>query len=66
MQTELDNRQVRDQDDLVSRVRSVQFEGVKQAYIRTYWKFDGVVRRFEDTVRRGDILSEFDKFQQVS
>ncbi|KAL9695856.1 hypothetical protein quinque_015141 [Culex quinquefasciatus] len=55
MQTELDNR--RDQDDLVSRVRSVQFEGVKQAYIRTYWKYDGVVRRFEDTVRRGDILT---------
>nr|XP_019535416.2 syntaxin-1A homolog [Aedes albopictus] len=45
-----------EEDDLVNRVRSVQFESIKTAYTKAYWKYDAVVRRYEDTVRRSSVV----------
>ncbi|EAT38668.1 AAEL009464-PA, partial [Aedes aegypti] len=44
------------EDDVVNRVRSVQFESIKTAYTKAYWKYDAVVRRYEDTVRRNSVV----------
>ncbi|XP_055586871.1 syntaxin-4-like [Uranotaenia lowii] len=45
-----------DDDDLVARVRSVQFEGIKKEYISAYWKYHSVIRRYEDLVSRPHLI----------
>ncbi|XP_062548194.1 syntaxin-1B-like isoform X1 [Armigeres subalbatus] len=45
-----------DGDNLVNRIRSVQFESIKTAYTKAYWKYDAVVRRYEDKVKRSSIV----------
>ncbi|XP_062709452.1 syntaxin-19-like [Aedes albopictus] len=42
----------RESDDLVSLVRSTQFESVKTAYFEAYWRFHSLVHNYEETVRK--------------
>ncbi|XP_055524927.1 syntaxin-1A isoform X1 [Wyeomyia smithii] len=56
MQVELQNQQWRKEEEIVSRVRSVQFQRIKEAYLQTYWKYQSVVQRFEDSITKNCIL----------
>ncbi|XP_065074874.1 syntaxin-1A-like [Ochlerotatus camptorhynchus] len=46
-------------EDLVSRVRSTQFESIKMAYIAVYWKYNAMVHRYEDTIRKSGSIVPF-------
>ncbi|XP_058467313.1 syntaxin-3-like [Malaya genurostris] len=52
MQNDLSKQQWRAQEEIVSRVRSMQYESIKAAYLKAYWKYDAVVRRFEETIKQ--------------
>ncbi|XP_062700925.1 uncharacterized protein LOC115264503 isoform X2 [Aedes albopictus] len=42
----------RENDDLVSLVRSTQFKSVKTAYFEAFWRFRSLVHNYEETVRK--------------
>ncbi|XP_055615731.1 syntaxin-1A-like isoform X2 [Toxorhynchites rutilus septentrionalis] len=52
LQTELDKPDVGEGDDLVSRARSVQLDCLKTIYIKAYWRYWGVIRRYEEKLTR--------------
>nr|XP_029724103.1 syntaxin-19-like [Aedes albopictus] len=61
LQADLENlRQQKDEEsgeprecgDLVSMVRSTQFESVKTAYFEAYWRFHSLVQNYEETVSK--------------
>lgn len=67
LQTDLDKKwnarrkycgKVEREEDLVSRVRSTQFESIKKAYIAVYWKYNAMVHRYEDTIRKNGSVGE--------
>ncbi|XP_053699256.1 syntaxin-3-like [Sabethes cyaneus] len=66
MQTELQNQQWREEEEVVSRVRSVQFERIKEAYLKAYWKYQAVVRRFEESIdKNGFILYSNEDYEDL-
>ncbi|XP_065075006.1 syntaxin-1B-like [Ochlerotatus camptorhynchus] len=45
------NDDTEEEEGLVNLVRRTQFDNIKTAYIDAYWKYNAVVRRYEDEIK---------------
>ncbi|EAT38666.1 AAEL009463-PA, partial [Aedes aegypti] len=52
------NAESSENNDMVSKVRHIQFESVKAAYYETYWKFRKLVMHYELVVKKCDQIDE--------
>lgn len=66
LQEDLDKVRQQQKDDdkeeeegLVNLVRSSQFDNIKTAYIEAYWKYNAVVRRYEDKISDESLVGEY-------
>ncbi|XP_058813612.1 syntaxin-1B-like [Topomyia yanbarensis] len=65
MQNELTTQQWREQEEVVSRVRSVQYDSIKAAYLKAYWHYEALVGRLEETIKLNScILSSRESLYQ--
>ncbi|XP_021711604.1 syntaxin-19 [Aedes aegypti] len=51
------NAESSENNDMVSKVRHIQFESVKAAYYETYWKFRKLVMHYEQVVKKCDQIA---------
>ncbi|XP_065075005.1 interaptin-like [Ochlerotatus camptorhynchus] len=51
------NDDTEEEEGLVNLVRRTQFDNIKTAYIDAYWKYNAVVRRYEDEIKDKSLVA---------